>query len=58
MLILGLHLAQHISSLLDFNLVQVLVQDLVLLLQILLKVTTLAEDVDRYYAQCIYQCRT
>ena len=45
MLILDLHLALHIISALDFNLVQAIVQDL--LLQSLLKVTTSLEDARR-----------
>ena len=45
MLILDLHLALHISSALDFNLVQAIVQDL--LLQSLLKVATSLEDARR-----------
>ena len=50
-MILALHMALHISSTPDFNLAQVLVQDL--LLQSLLKVTTPLKDVG-CYAQCIY----
>ena len=49
MLILALYLALHISSITDFNLVQLLVQDL--LLQCLLKITTPLEDVKRCNAQ-------
>ena len=45
MLILALHQALHISSTPDFNLAQVLVQDL--LSQSLLKVTTFLEDARR-----------
>ena len=52
MLISALRLALHISSRLDFNLVQALAQDL--LLQSLLKVITQLEDVRRCYVQCIY----
>ena len=52
MLILALHLALHTSSTPDFNLVQVLVQDLIL--QSLIKVRTPLEGVRRYYVQCIY----
>ena len=52
MLILALHLALHTSSTTDFNLVQVLVQDLIL--QSLIKVRTPLEGVRRYYVQCIY----
>ena len=47
-----LPLALHTSSTPDFNLVQVLVQDLIL--QSLIKVRTPLEDVRRYYVQCIY----
>ena len=49
MLILALYLALHISSITDFNLVQLLVQDL--LLQCLLKITTPLEDVKRCNVQ-------
>ena len=48
---LALHLAVHISSTPNFNLVQVLLQDL--LLQSLLEVTIPLEDVGRCYVQCI-----
>ena len=45
-------LALHISYTLDFNFVQVIVQDL--LLKGLLKVMTSLEDVTRCYLQCTY----
>ena len=48
----ALHPALHISSTPDFNLVQVLVQDL--LLQRLLKVTIPLEDVRRCFGQCVH----
>ena len=51
LLILARHMALHIRSTPDFNLVQVLVQDL--LVRTLLKVTTALEDVRIYYVQCI-----
>ena len=44
--------ALHISYTLDFNFVQVIVQDL--LLKGLLKVMTSLEDVTRCYLQCTY----
>ena len=50
-LVLALRLALCISSTPDFNLVQVLVQDLVL--QSLLNVKTPLEVVKRCYVQCI-----
>ena len=52
MLIVALDLALHISYRLDFSLVQVLVQDL--LLKGLLKVRTSLADVTRCYLQCTY----
>ena len=52
MLILVLHLALHIISTSDFNLVQAFVQDL--LLQSLLKLTTPSEDTRRCYVKYTY----
>ena len=52
MLILTLHLALHICSTPDFNIAQVLVQDL--LLQILLKVKSLSQDVTRCCSMHLY----
>ena len=52
MLILDLYLGSIPGSTPDFNLVQIRVQGL--LLQSLLKVTTILEDVTKCYIQCIY----
>ena len=52
LLILVLHLAVQVSSATDFNLVHLLVQDLIL--ESLLKVMTPLEDVTRCYVQCFY----
>ena len=52
MLLLSLHLTVYVSSALNFNLVKLLVQDL--LLQSLLKVTTPLKNIRKCFAQYIY----